>query len=119
MTESEFEVLLAEMRAGFRDLHALIEERLPAAPRPAEERPDDLVDVKYVARKLGLAVYTVRQGKAGTNQINWLGRRPLRTTRREVERFIRERAEACEPPHKRVLKLLDRSRSRRKRTPRV
>lgn len=115
MTESEFEVLLAEIRS----LHALIEERLPAAPRPAEERPDDLVDVKYVARKLGLAVYTVRQGKAGTNQINWLGRRPLRTTRREVERFIRERAEAVTTPRQRALKLLDRSGARRKRTTRV
>ncbi len=119
----QMEEMRAEIRSlcfGVRSLHALIEERLPAAPRPLEERPEDLVGVEFVARLFGCTESSARDGKAGTGDIPWIpGMRPKKCRRADVYAALRRKTEGATTPQQRALKLLDRSGARRKRPPRA
>jgi hypothetical protein len=75
------ETKLDALRAEVGELRAFVEEAL--RPRPTE-RPDDLVGAAYVASLFGCSVSSVRCGKAGTRYVEWIARRPLKTTRREA-----------------------------------
>lgn len=102
---------LAELLAELRDVRALLENRdAPAAQ--TIEHPDDRVGVEEAARRLGLSVRTVREGKAGTGAIPRQSSRPILFLRRDVDLFIRERAVKKRTPKERTLRLLDRSKSR-------
>ncbi len=79
-----------------------------------DERPDDLVDVAYVARRLSLSEYTVRAGKAATDAIPRHSSRLIRFQRGDVDEFIRSRTEE-KTPAQRGLKLLERKGSRVRR----
>jgi hypothetical protein len=99
------------MHVELRELRALIERGAPATV----ERQSQLVDAQEAARLLGLSVRSIREGKAGTGAIARQQSRPILFLRSDLLRFIRERAEQQRSPKQRALRLLDRSKSRRKR----
>lgn len=51
---------------------------------PSEERPDDLVDASYVARRFGCSTSSVYAGKCGTGGIRPVSRDPWRALREQV-----------------------------------
>ena len=105
--EENFELLRAELRS----LRELIEQRVAPAP---VERQSLLVDAQEAAQLLGLSVRTVREGKGGTNRIPRQQSRPILFLRSDLLKFIRERSEQKKTPKQRALRLLDRSRQRKR-----
>jgi hypothetical protein len=87
------------------------------AKRPASEptRADDIVDADYFARRTGLSRETILRGKAGTKVVPLQSKRPRTWLKRDVDAFVRQRAEDVRPAKQKALKLLDRSRGRRLR----
>ncbi len=78
---------ISEIRAELREIRELLGESYASA--------NDLVDARYIARRTGLSVRTVREGKAGTDQIPRVllkadeGKRPLvRYSKGDADRFI-------------------------------
>jgi hypothetical protein len=53
--------------------------------QPPEERPDDLVDAKYVARRFACSTRSVYMGKCGTGGIVPVTRSPWWAARAQVE----------------------------------
>ncbi|HEV2863065.1 MAG TPA: hypothetical protein VGX48_18765 [Pyrinomonadaceae bacterium] len=84
---------------------------LPPAP---EERPDDLVDASYVARRFGCSPRSVYAGRCGTGGITPVSRDPWRATRAQVEaehaKLVSTATAARTEPKKR-LSLVRRKRS--------
>jgi hypothetical protein len=50
-----------------------------------DERPDDLVDARYVARRFGCSISSVYAGKCGTGGIKPVSRDLWRAVRAQVE----------------------------------
>lgn len=110
MSDGEFQILREEIRA----LRELVETVFCSsgevqASAPAVGHPDELVDTKYVARLFGCSVRSVREGKAGTDAIPWVSRRPLKCRRGDAHAVSNRRAEQSHAGRRRVAKLLDRT----------
>lgn len=73
------EQMLVEMRTG---------RRLSPGPQPG-----DVLTLEEAARHLGVAAYTLRRGKAGTDVIPRFSDRPVQFLRSSLDRFKRDRAE--------------------------
>lgn len=100
---------LEQIRDELREIKQLL-----TTPQP---RPDDLVDAAYIAARIGLAERTVRDGKAGTDEIprvhlkNKNAKRPIvRFARSAADKWIRDKiaAAAMSQPRQRALRLLKR-----------
>lgn len=74
-------------------LRALVEELLRNRTRPTA---DGLVGSAYVAELFDCSVSSVRAGKAGTHQVRWSKRRPLKCSR-NVAHAALARFEASRP----------------------
>ena len=104
MSDSDLQTILDELR----ELRELI-----TAPRP---RVDDLVDASYVANRTGLALRTVKEGKAGTDSIprvrlrSGAGRPLIRYSRAAVDQFVAHlvREATHNHPRQRALRVLAR-----------
>lgn len=101
------EAMLQEALADVRPGQAAEPPRCEGcASEPA--RADDPVCVHYFARRSGLAVVTILQGKAGTGEVPAYSKRPRRWLRSEVDRFLRERAASLRSPKVKAMRLLRR-----------
>ena len=72
---------------------------------PSDERPDDLVNADYVARRFGCSVSSVYAGKCGTGGITPVSRHPWRAMRAQVESEHAKLIAAAAPaaaPQKRI-----------------
>jgi hypothetical protein len=90
MTDEQFELLRAEIRAGFSALHRLIEASAAPAARPA---PGDVLKLKAAAEYIGFAPETLREGRAGTSTIPRYSDRPVQFLRGSLDDFKRKRIE--------------------------
>jgi|ERR1043165_594396 hypothetical protein len=116
MTETNLERLYCELAALNGKLDKVIELLTERGMRTLEELcPDDLVDADYFSRVTGLSPITIKQGKAGTDAVPLASKRPRRWFKRDVDRFVRERAQRLAPPKRKALKLLDRRGGRKGR----
>lgn len=104
---------LDALHEELRGLRELVELRLvnPAAP----ERTSALVGAQEAAQLLGVSVRSIREGKAGTSAIPRQQSRPIRFLRTDIHKFIRERAEKKKTAKERALRLLDRTKPRKRR----
>jgi hypothetical protein len=98
---------LDEIRAELREIKALLQ-----MPAP---RPDDLVDAGYVAARTGLKERTVKEGKAGTNEIPRVYLKAegstkslVRFPRAAADKFISDLVRKAETPKQRALRVIER-----------
>ena len=89
-------------------LRLLVAQHEEARARPEPTRADDPVGPEYFARVSGLSVVTCKQGKAGTASVPLFSKRPRRWLKRDVDRFVRERAARLMPARHKAHRLLDR-----------
>lgn len=92
MSMEVIEAKLDRMLAELQELRGLVESLIEAR----DERPDQMVNVAYVARLFNCQVSSARGGKAGTHHVRWTSRHPLRCTRAEAHRALRAYVEAKE-----------------------
>lgn len=83
-------VALEDVLEQVASLRRLVEERL-SAPPPS---PLDLLTLDEAAAVLRVAPRTLREGTAGTHVIPRQSDRPLLYLRGDLDRFVRDRAEA-------------------------
>jgi hypothetical protein len=102
----------AALQAEIRSLRTLIEERVITAPSP--ERQSATMNAQEAAARLGVSVRSIREGKAGTKAIPRQQSRPILFLRSDVEKFIRQRAEQKAAARARPMRLLSRTKPRRK-----
>ena len=80
--------------------------------QPPEERPDDLVSAKYVARRFGCSTRSVYACLCGTGGITPVSRSPRRAVREQVEqehaRLIERAVPRKAAPAKRRISLIRR-----------
>lgn len=109
MTDSQkLDAILDELRILRDLLEALLEQRTVSQARPEPARADDPVDADYFAHVSGLSPITIKQGKAGTSDVPLFSMRPRRWLKRDVDRWVRERATRLRSPRQRAHRLLDR-----------
>jgi predicted DNA-binding transcriptional regulator AlpA len=82
--------------------------------QPDSEREDDLVGADYIAQRTGLAESSIIAGRAGIKEIPRVRRKPAAWRRGDVDEWLSQRAQAAQTPKQRALKLLDRSKPRKK-----
>ncbi len=78
-------------------------------PPPPDERPDDLVGVRYVAARFGCGVSSVYARKGGTENLRPVTTSPMRFRRGDVDEEVRRLIEDARPK-KKSFRLLTRSR---------
>lgn len=85
-------------------------------PEQPDERPDDLVDAKYVAARFGCSVRSVQARKCGTAEIARVTDDPLRFRRGDVDAALRARLAARQEraPAQKAIRLLERKARKRK-----
>lgn len=79
-------------------------------PPQSEERPDDLVDASYVARRFGCSERSVYAGACGTGEIVPVTRSPWRAVRQQVEEIHRRLIDSAaqKTPAQKAMRLLNR-----------
>jgi hypothetical protein len=115
MEDKTIEAKLDDVLAELRSLRASVEKLLAQPERKVAERGDDLVDARYVAARFGCSVRGVQSGAFGTKALTRVSKRPLRFRRGDVEKLLRDKAAAQLPAKQRALRLLDRSRGKKRK----
>ncbi len=90
-------------------------------PPPPDERPDDLVDAKYVAARFSCSVSSVQKGKCGTGAIPRVSDDPLRFQRKAVHDALAKLTQPAETPAARGARKYEKQllRRRKKQPPAV
>jgi hypothetical protein len=84
-------------------------------PPVPDERPNDLVDARYVAARSGCSVSSVRSHKCNTQVLMRVSNNPLRFRRGDVDKAVRELAAkaATNTPMQKAIRLLNRKGKKR------
>jgi predicted DNA-binding transcriptional regulator AlpA len=65
---------------------------------PSDERPDDIVDWSYIAKRTGLARATILGGDGGVSEIPRARRKPAGWFRADVDAWLAKQVEALRKP---------------------